>query len=183
MNLIKAFHAQAMPATAATLIASALTGCGPSLSKLNHIASSGAIQQNAPVLAHVQIDINAPRAKVWALLVNAPAWPMWNKDITKVSATQPLAPGMRFIWGEGSSTVHSQVQLFEPEKRLGWTGTALTARAVHQWTLTPEAGGQTLVTMDESMDGPLMARLFSSQKLAESGNAWLASLKKVAELR
>jgi hypothetical protein len=31
------------------------------------------------------------------------------------------------------------------------------------------------------MDGPLMAQLFSSQKLAESSNAWLAALKQAAE--
>jgi uncharacterized protein YndB with AHSA1/START domain len=158
-----------------------LTGCGPSLTRLNQLASTGAIHQDAPVLAHVQIDIDAPSARIWSLLVNAQAWPQWDPDITQVSITQPLAPGTRFTWGEGSSTVHSQVQLFEPEQRLGWTGTALTAKAVHQWRLTPEPGGHTLVTIDESMDGPLMARLFSSRQLADSAHDWLVSLKKASE--
>jgi uncharacterized protein YndB with AHSA1/START domain len=138
------------------------------------------------VIAHVQIEIDAQPSRVWALLVNAPAWPQWDPDISKVSVTQPpgttlLGPGTRFTWGEGSNTVHSQVQLFEPERRLCWTGTAFTAKAIHEWDLTPAPGGHTLVAINESMDGPLMARLFSSQKLAESGAAWLSSLKKAAE--
>jgi uncharacterized protein YndB with AHSA1/START domain len=174
-------RAQATFAPAAAFIAIALTGCGPSVTTLNHMAGAGAIHRNAPVLAHVQIDIDAPPTRVWALLVNAPAWPQWDPDITQVSITQPLSPGTRFTWSEGSSTIHSQVQLFEPEQRLGWTGTALTAKAVHQWRLTPMAGSHTLVTIDESMDGPLMATLFSSSQLADSAHNWLASLKRAAE--
>ena len=158
-----------------------LAGCSPSMQQLDRLASTGAIDKNAPVLAHVQIEIDAPPAKVWALLVNAPAWPTWNEDIAKVSVTQPLAPGTRFSWGAGSSEVHSEVQLFEPEHRLGWTGTAYTAKAVHQWELSPASGSHTLVKVDESMDGPLMAMLFSSQKLMEADRSWLASLKAAAE--
>jgi hypothetical protein len=53
-------------------------------------------------------------------------------------------------------TIHSQEQLFEPERRLAWTGAALTAKAVHVWELKPESGSQTLVAVTESMDGPLI---------------------------
>ena len=158
-----------------------LAGCGPSLTRLNELAVRGQIDQAAPVRMHVQIEVAAPPARVWALLVNAPAWPRWNQAITKVSAAGPLALGTRFTWAEGANTVHSQVQLFEPERRLGWTGTAYTAKAIHQWELAAAPAGHTLVTVDESMDGPLMATLFSSQELQESGQAWLASMKSEAE--
>ncbi len=77
--------------------------------------------------------------------------------------------------------MHSQVQLFEPEHRLGWTGRIYAAKAIHLWRLTPEPNGHTLVTIDESMDGPFMAALFSSQKLAETDNTWLEDLKRTAE--
>jgi len=181
------------PATIAALAMSlmGLVGCGPSMTRLDELARVGSINRNAPVIAHVQIEIAAQPARVWALLVNASAWPQWDPDISKVSLTQPpgadspgagsLGPGVRFTWGEGSNTVHSEVQLFEPERRLAWTGTALTAKAIHEWELTPAPGGQTMVAINESMDGPLMAKLFSSQQLAESATAWLASLKKAAE--
>ena len=109
-----------------SLAAGALAGCGPSIARLNELAATGRVRPGAPVVAHVQIEITAPPARVWALLVDAPSWPRWDADISKVSITQPLAPGTQFTWGEGSNQVHSQVQLFEPEKRLAWTGTAFT---------------------------------------------------------
>jgi hypothetical protein len=37
--------------------------------------------------------------------------------------------------------------------------------------------------LQESMDGPLMAKLYSSQKLGEVGNDWLLALKRAAEQR
>ena len=73
------------------------------------------------------------------------------------------------------------MQLFEPERRLSWTGTALTAKAVHVWELKPEAGNQTLVTVMESMDGPFMAKIYPSGKLAAADTEWLAALKQAAE--
>ena len=73
------------------------------------------------------------------------------------------------------------MQLFEPERRLSWAGTALTAKAVHVWELKPESGNQILLTMKESMDGPWMAKIYPSQKLAEADTEWLAGLKRAAE--
>ena len=159
----------------------ALMGCGPSMQTLGSLASSGRIDPVAPVIAHTQTDIAAPREKVWALLVNAPQWPRWYDGVSFVRTAGPLSPKQTFTWGEGSTTVLSQVQLFENGRRLGWTGKVYTAKAVHLWTLTSEPGSHTRVTIDESIDGPLMAEFFSSQKLIEAGNNWLAQLKKAAE--
>jgi hypothetical protein len=73
------------------------------------------------------------------------------------------------------------VQLFEPERRLSWTGTALTAKAIHVWELTPGRSGGTTVTVNESMDGPLMKAIYPSAKLAEADRGWLSALKQAAE--
>ncbi len=164
-----------------SLVVGALAGCGPSIARLNELAANGRVQPDAPVLAHVQIEIAAPPARVWALLVDAPSWPRWDPDISKVSITQPLAMGTQFTWGEGSNKVHSQVQLFEPEMRLAWTGTVFTVKAIHAWQLSPVAGGHTMVAVSESMDGPLMAAFFPSKKLEQSERDWLGYLKKAAE--
>jgi uncharacterized protein YndB with AHSA1/START domain len=158
-------------------------GCGDSLTQLNQLAAAGAIHETAPVTAHVQILIAAPPAKVWGLLVDAPSWPKWQTSLESVTAPGPLASGIRFTWKTGGTTIHSQVQLFDPERRLSWTGTAMTAKAVHVWELTPQGNAQTLVTVKESMDGPLMAKMFPSEKLAETDNAWLAALKLAAEAK
>jgi hypothetical protein len=118
---------------------------------------------------------------VWALLVDAPSWPKWQKQIVSVTATGPIGSGTRFSWSTGGTNIHSQVQLFEPEHRLSWTGTALTAKAVHVWELKPEPGNQTLLTMKESMDGPWMAKIYPSKELAEVDTEWLTALKRAAE--
>lgn len=168
---------------AVLLLLSTLTvdGCGDSLAALNRLATNGSIHEDAPVTTHLQIQIAAPPAKVWALLVDAPSWPKWQKQIVSVTATGPIGSGTRFSWRTGGTNIHSQVQLFEPEHRLSWTGTALTAKAVHVWELKPEPGNQTLLTMKESMDGPWMAKIYPSKELAEADTEWLTALKRAAE--
>lgn len=131
--------------------------------------------------AHVEIEIAAPPAKVWALLINVPSWPKWLTQVESVTAVGPLHNGARFSWKTGGMAIHSQVELFEPERRLSWTGTAFTAKAIHVWELKSESGNRTLVSVKESMDGPMMAKLFSSRNLAETDTEWLAALKKAAE--
>jgi uncharacterized protein YndB with AHSA1/START domain len=158
-----------------------IDGCGDSLATLNRLAAAGSIHDDAPVTTHLQIQIAAPPAKVWALLIDAPSWPKWQKNIETVTATGPLTNGMTFSWRTGGASISSQVQLFEPERRLSWTGIAMTAKAAHVWELKPAPGNQTLLVMKESMDGPLMAQLYSSQKLTEAANEWLAALKRTAE--
>ncbi len=158
-----------------------MSGCGASLGTLNKLAASGSIHQHAPVTAHLQIEIAAPPSRVWALLIDAPSWPTWATQIQNVSPSGPLTNGKSFTWKSGGTTIHSQVQLFEPERRLGWTGTALTAKAVHVWELTPGRNGGTTVTVNESMDGLLMKAIYPSDKLAEADKDWLSALKQAAE--
>lgn len=155
--------------------------CGPSLASLNQLAAQGSIHESAPVVARVHIEIAAPPGKVWELLVAARAWPAWHNDIESVTAPGPLDRGTRFTWNTGGTTIHSQVQLCRPLQQLTWTGTVLTAKAIHVWELKPAAANNTLVLVKESMDGPAMSALFSSQKLAASDQAWLAALKQAAE--
>jgi uncharacterized membrane protein len=160
-----------------------VSGCGDSIAELNRLAAVGSVHEEAPVKMQLQIEIAASPSKVWAILADAPSWPNWQKNIESVTVAGPIAKGTRFTWKTGGTTIESQVQLFEPERRLSWTGRALTAKAVHVWELQPEEGDRTLLTMKESMDGPLMARLYPSAKLAEAGKEWLAALKQTAEAR
>jgi len=168
----------------------AATGCGDALDELNRLAARGAIHDGAPVTAHVVVRIAAPPDSVWAILVDAARWPAWYPAIASVSvgvggpaAGGALGPGVRFVWRTGGTTIHSQVQLFEPPRRLAWTGSAMTARAAHVWELAADSAGGTTVTVRESMDGPLMSTFVSSSQLAETDNAWIAALKRAAERR
>jgi uncharacterized protein YndB with AHSA1/START domain len=158
-----------------------LSGCMRSTTRLDALSAAGTIQQDAPVKAHVQIQISAPPDRVWALLIDAASWPNWYSDIESVEAPAALATGTRFTWKSGSTTVRSEVHLFEPEHCLSWTGMAFPAKAVHVWELEATPGGGTLVTVNESMEGPLLKWLYPSTKLAEADMDWLAALKHAAE--
>jgi len=159
----------------------ALSGCSHSSRQLQALSAVGAIQQDASVKASVTMQIAAPPAKVWELLIDAPSWPSWCPQIESVKAPGPLAIGTRFIWKSGGMTIHSEVHLLEPDRRLSWTGTASPARAIHVWELKATPDGGTLVTVKESMTGPLMTWLYSSDKLAASETNWLTALKQAAE--
>lgn len=156
-------------------------GCGPRLSLLDELAQTGKINERSPVTAHLEIEINAPPAKVWSLLVDAPSWPKWEKQINAVNSDGPLAAGKKFLWKSGDTEIASQVQLFEPERRLAWTGTAMSAKAIHVWELKEAPGNRTQLLMKESMDGPLISRLFPADKLSAAGMQWLVALKHAAE--
>lgn len=160
-----------------------VSGCGDSMADLNRLAAVGSVHGDAPVKAQLQIEIAASPATVWAVLADASSWPSWQKNIESVALVGPLAKGTRFRWKTGGTSIDSQVQLFEPGRRLSWTGKAMTAKAIHVWELQPEDANRTLVTMKESMDGPLMAKLYPSAKLAEVDTEWLAALKQAAEQR
>ena len=158
-----------------------LSGCGESVATLNKLAASGSIHKGAPVIAHVQTYIAASPERVWELLIDAPSWSTWASQIESVNSSGPLTNGSSFTWNSGGTTIHSQVQVFEPERRLSWTGRALTATAVRVWELSPGPSGGTTVTVNESMDGPLMSLFYSAAKLAEAERAWLSALKQAAE--
>ena len=151
--------------------------------KLAELARTGQIDEKASVKAETTARIAAPIATVWLLLVNAQAWPSWNRQIEEVKVAGTLEAGTRFRWKNGSSAIQSQVQLVEPQHRLAWTGTAITAKAIHVWELAPADEGQTQVTVKESMEGFLVKQLFPSDKLMESEKQWLNALKEAAEKR
>jgi len=157
-------------------------GCGPRLSTLDKLAQEGKINERSPDVAHLEIEIDAPPAKVWSLLTNASQWPQWDKQIASVTTPGPFSEaGTKFMWKSGDTEINSETQLVEPQSRLAWTGTAMSAKAIHVWQLQPIPGDRTLVTMKESMDGPLISRLFPPDRLKEAGQQWLIALKAAAE--
>jgi uncharacterized protein YndB with AHSA1/START domain len=137
------------------LVMLSLSGCEGSMAELNRLAAAGSVHEEASVKTQLQVEIAASPKIVWDLLADAPAWPKWQKGIESVTTAGPIGEGTRFRWRTGGTAIESQVQLFEPERRLSWTGKALTAKAIHVWELQPLAGDRTLLTMKESMDGPL----------------------------
>lgn len=69
--------------------------------------------------------INAPAARVWAILTDAAGYATWNPEIISIDGT--LAAGARLAarvkLGNGAvRSVSMTVTRFDPESRMEWTG-------------------------------------------------------------
>jgi Polyketide cyclase / dehydrase and lipid transport len=170
-----------LPVKTAVLFLFLFVGCGKSLPDLNRLASEGQIDSAAPVQADLQTAISAKPAAVWAILIDAREWPSWNLQIESVEAQSSLRQGMKFSWKIGGTRITSEVQVANANRRLAWTGTAFTAKAIHVWELSSGPGDQTIVRIRESMDGPFMKQILTSSDLADADRQWLAALKRAAE--
>lgn len=148
---------------------------------LEKLASSGEIDNDAPIKASVEITIRAPAEQVWQVLTDIPNWPKWHADITNTEMSGPLESGTSFRWKNGGTQIHSRIALVRPYEQFAWTGTAMGAKAIHVWKLQRLADGQTLVTTNESMEGFMITVFYSSKKLEASDKLWLDRLKQAAE--
>jgi uncharacterized protein YndB with AHSA1/START domain len=142
------------------------------------------VDRDAPVVVEKSVEIDAPPAAVWEVLVDVDAWPEWNPDVKSASLDGAFAQGSRFKWKSGPSTITSTIERADRPEIAGWTGTTVGARAIHVWRLEPTDRG-TRVTTRESMSG-LVPRLLSGsmrRKLEASLDTWLAEMADVATRR
>ena len=140
------------------------------------------INHNAPVKCSKSITINASSVTVWTVLTNINNWAAWQTDITKPTLNGELIPGSTFDWKTGGTTIHSNLHTVEPFNNFGWTGRTLGMLAIHNWTIS-EVSGQTIVSVDESMEG-FLAKLFRktfNNNLQKGMQRWLEFLKKECE--
>lgn len=143
-----------------------------------NFASMKSINENAPVKCSKSITINASSEKVWKVLTDINNWPAWQKEISNPKINGELKPCTTFNWKTGGAKIHSILHTVEPFKHFGWTGKTFGIFAIHNWTLR-DVNGQTIVTVDESMEG-VLAKLFkkSFNKNLEKGmENWLEALK------
>lgn len=136
----------------------------------------------APVKCSQSIHIQASPEKVWAVLTDIDQWATWQTDITKPKLEGKLAPGATFSWKTGGAKIQSTLHTVDERQAFGWTGKALGAYAIHNWTLTPQGGG-TEVAVSESMEGwlvKLLRRMFQ-KNLAAGMAKWLELLKQRCE--
>ncbi|MGD0165987.1 MAG: SRPBCC family protein [Gaiellaceae bacterium] len=142
------------------------------------------IEEQAPVVAAAEIEIDASPAAVWEILADFERWPSWNPDVSAVSLEGELAEGTEFHWRAGPGTIRSVLRYVEPPHVLAWTGRTLALDAVHVWRLENEHGA-TLVRTEESWSG-IPARMFRRplrRMLARSLETGLDHLKLAVEGR
>jgi uncharacterized protein YndB with AHSA1/START domain len=140
------------------------------------------IDNSAPATFSGQIEIDAEPQAVFDVLSEIDAWPLWNADVRTAKLDGALQPGSTFHWTAGPSSLTSTLQVVDPPREIGWTGTTMGIRAVHVFRFEPSNGG-TIARSEESWDG-LVARVFkcfSKKSLEKAITRVLASLKAEAE--
>lgn len=140
------------------------------------------VDRNAQVIVDLSIEIEASQEIVWQIQTGVEQWPTWQKDITQVRLSGPIAIGSTFWWETHGLQIVSTILEVDPMKRIVWGGPAHGIEGVHVWNITPSPKG-VIVHTTESWDGPPVAADPDGMRAAlmASLNAWLAALKSTAE--
>jgi len=140
------------------------------------------INENAPVVAKVKIEIESDPETVWNILVDIEAWPKWKTDVKEATLQGELKAGTQFIWKTGLGKITSVLQNIEPPHLIAWTGKIMGINAIDIFKISYE-NGKTIVEEEESWEG-LISRVMHGrmQKILEDSlKSGLESLKAEAE--
>jgi len=142
-------------------------------------AKEGKINENASIRDRQSVIVNATVQRVWDVLTNINEWPKWNSEI-KVAVCDKVELDAEFEWSLKGTHLHSHFQLVEEPNLLAWTGKSKMIKAIHVWNLEA-ADDQTIVTVEESIEGFLLPIFNRQSKLHDNLVHWIAALKEEAE--
>jgi len=99
---------------------------GPSRQVLHEeYAKKGRIDELAPIISSSDIVINAPVDRVWALLVDLPAWPAIMPFVRDVRLESGIPVDAWFSFRLFGFPIRAQVAVVQPNRELTWTGRSL----------------------------------------------------------
>ncbi|MFF7679676.1 SRPBCC family protein [Actinacidiphila glaucinigra] len=155
---------------------------GPSLRELHEeYAKKGRLDERAPVVSTSSVTVDAPVAEVWRLIVDLRAWDTWRSD-ARVVELGAVEPDARFRWKLRGTPITSSFAVVAPERELCWTGVAMGwMKAVDRMRMAPTDDGRTVVTIEESLSGPLLSLFYDSARLRQGHEEILRMLKAAAE--
>ena len=149
----------------------------PNLATLHDdYALHGRIDEDAPVVSASSVLIDASPDRIWDVLADLRGWEEWATDF-RLRALDAVEPGREFRWAQKGVPLRSRFAVVAPGRELSWTGSMLGLyRAVDRMVLTGE-NGRTRVTLQESLDGPLVRLVYGENKLRAGHEARLAALR------
>ena len=141
------------------------------------------IDMDAPVLADHKIDIDAPLAVVWQLLINVNSWTAWNPEITSAYLDGGFVTVTSFEWESYELPVTSTIYQVEQHRRILWGGIANGITAFHEWIFFESDRGVQIQTRESFGGPPVDADEAGMQSmLDESLASWLGRIKDAAEI-
>ena len=108
------------------------------------------------------VEIDAPPARVWEVLVDLPAYSEWNPFIVEASGTVAVGEELSLrmaLPGREPMTIEPRLLVVEPERELRWKGRILIPGLFdgeHAFVLTPLENGRTRLDHSERFTGVLL---------------------------
>ena len=142
------------------------------------------IDKRAPVLAHHEIEIQAPLETIWRLQTDVNGWPDWHTDVTAARLDGPFQPGASFTWTSGGFTVTSTIYSVAERARTLWGGLASGVMGIHEWVYRETPNGVHVSTQESFSGDPVAADVAGMQSILDKSlTDWLNDLKAAAESR
>jgi uncharacterized protein YndB with AHSA1/START domain len=140
---------------------------------------------SADVFVHNEGWINAPPEVVWANLIDATKWPSWyanSADVRIEGGHSKLASGATFHWRTFGFRITSTVDVFQPNREIGWSVDNSSLRVHHAWLLIPDRGGTRVLT-EEAQKGAdaIKFRLEQPNAMYDGHDWWMSGLKARSE--
>jgi len=135
-----------------------------------------------PVHVRNELDMAAPRDRVWAWLTRPTLWPTWYVNSANVEILEGPGPdlkeGTRFRWKTFGITIKSTVLECVPDERIGWEARAFGIDVYHAWVLLESAEGCHVLT-EETQHGWLarLGKLFMPNRMHKYHQLWLVALE------
>ena len=144
----------------------------------------------SPIYALNEIDVNAPPAAVWKLLVDAENWSSYfpAENQVKILSGEPmLALGTQYSRVTIGFPMHLVVTECVPDRRLSWSTTvdddATGSTAFHGWVITPTDAGCHVLS-EETQQGPWFLEQLGHKHpggLFSYHQDWVEALARAAE--
>lgn len=134
------------------------------------------------------VEIDAPAARIWAILTDFGRMASWNPFIKSIAGN--LAPGTRLTVtiappGKAAMRFKPTILSVQPQRELRWLGRLFIPgvfEGEHYFLLEPLAGGRTRLTQGEKFSGVLVGLVPGMLAATEAGFAAMnAALKRQAE--
>lgn len=131
--------------------------------------------------------IDAEPAAIWQILTDGPGYPGWDSGVDRVEGT--IGPGETikvFAAVRPGRAFPVRVAEFVPGERMRWTGGMPLGlfTGVRTFTLAPDGGGATRLTVREEYTGPLLPLIWPTMPdLGSSFVQFVNGVKHQAEQR
>lgn len=110
---------------------------------------------------YTEIEIHAPRSRVWQILIHKEGWKYWNTFLYDCNPHQKIAPGKEIslsllrVPGEEEIQFRPRVTLVQPDVCLRWISSIPGFNNEHRWELHDLDRNRTQFIYQEKFSGPL----------------------------